>query len=101
MDTTRSKNPNALLGTVSFLLPVVGWILGIIFVTKDDTEDKRTGKICLLASFAWLVGAITVFLLYFVVAIAMRISEPEALVFPGVLILLAVFLWKYSAVRSG
>ena len=49
------KNPNGILGTISFLVPLIGFIIGIVFVVKAGFEDKRTGKICLVASLVGLV----------------------------------------------
>lgn len=49
------KNPDGLLGTVSLFLPLIGFILGIVFIGKPSEGDKQTGKNCL--SFA-LLGAI-------------------------------------------
>lgn len=46
------KNPDGLLAAVSFFLPLIGFILGIIFVTKPGQVDKNTGKRCL----GWALG---------------------------------------------
>ena len=49
------KNPDGLLGMVSLFLPLIGFILGIVFIGKSSKGDKQTGKTCF--SFA-LLGVI-------------------------------------------
>lgn len=41
------KNPNLFLSIVSFLIPMVGFIIGIFFIIKPNQADKSTGKRCL------------------------------------------------------
>jgi len=41
------KNPDALLAVVSFFVPLIGFILGIVFVIKPSQVDKNTAKRCL------------------------------------------------------
>ncbi|MDQ1372588.1 MAG: Zinc ribbon protein [Candidatus Thermoplasmatota archaeon] len=43
-----SGGVRVLLYLVSFLVPVVGIILGIVFMVRADPEYKRMGKICLI-----------------------------------------------------
>ncbi len=43
-----SGGVRVLLYLVSFLVPVVGIILGIVFMVRADPEYKRVGKICLI-----------------------------------------------------
>lgn len=38
---------------LSFLIPIIGIIIGIIYYTKPDPESKNLGKMCLLLA---LVG---------------------------------------------
>jgi hypothetical protein len=38
-----------LLYILSFLIPLVGLIAGIVLMTKDDEESKQVGKNCLIA----------------------------------------------------
>jgi len=54
-----AKNPNGILGAISFLIPFVGLIIGIVFVMKNRAEDKRTGRICLIACLiGFVIGVI-------------------------------------------
>jgi hypothetical protein len=48
-----------LLYIVSFLIPIAGIIIGIIFYTKDGAEEKKFGKMCIILA----VVAIIVFCL--------------------------------------
>lgn len=41
------KNPNLFLSIVSFLIPIVGFIIGIFFIVKPSQTDKSTGMRCL------------------------------------------------------
>jgi len=41
------KNPNLFLSIVSFLIPMVGFIIGVFFIIKPGPADKSTGKRCL------------------------------------------------------
>ena len=53
------KNPNKFLGFLSFFIPLVGFIAGIVFISKPNQADKRTGMICLSWALVGLViGAI-------------------------------------------
>lgn len=45
---TMSTGIKVLLYLVSFLIPVAGIIIGIIFMTRPDPEEKQVGKICLI-----------------------------------------------------
>ena len=58
---TRLRN---VLGLVSFLLPPLGWVLGAIFVAKENEEDREIGKICLLCSFGWFALFLLALLAY-------------------------------------
>ncbi|OGS41486.1 MAG: hypothetical protein A3K67_04080 [Euryarchaeota archaeon RBG_16_62_10] len=54
-----SEGMKILLYIVSFIIPLVGLIVGIIYYTKPEPEYKEVGKICLIiALLAWVVGAI-------------------------------------------
>ena len=33
---------------ISFLLPLVGYILGAILLSKDDSDEKSVGKVCII-----------------------------------------------------
>jgi hypothetical protein len=41
------KNPNLFLSIVSFLIPMIGFILGVFFIIKPSRMDKSTGMRCL------------------------------------------------------
>lgn len=58
------KNPDSLLQVVSFLVPLVGFILGIVFVTKPSQVDKNTGKHCLFCSLAGLIACGIIFAMW-------------------------------------
>lgn len=58
------NNNNILFFIISFIIPLAGLILGIIFVTKQHPEDKKTGWIC----FAGL-GANVVFQIILIIII--------------------------------
>ena len=44
-----------LLYAVSFFIPIVGIIVGIIFMSKGDPESTSLGKTCLVISIAAIV----------------------------------------------
>ena len=46
----EGDNPNFLLALISFFIPLIGFILGIVFVSKAKEHDKTTGSVCLIAS---------------------------------------------------
>ncbi len=43
-----SEGVKILLYIVSFLIPIVGFIVGIIYYTKPEPELKQFGKMCLI-----------------------------------------------------
>jgi hypothetical protein len=43
-----SSGMKILLYVVSFLVPVAGIILGVIYMGKEDEESKALGKVCLI-----------------------------------------------------
>ena len=45
----------ALLYLVSLFVPIVGIIIGIIFMSKGDPESNSLGKTCLIISIAMIV----------------------------------------------
>lgn len=53
-----SGGVRVLLYLVSFLVPVVGIILGIVFMVRPDPEYKRVGKICLILGVVAIVAEI-------------------------------------------
>lgn len=44
-----------LLYILSFLVPLAGIIIGIIFYTKDTQEEKQFGKICIILAVVSIV----------------------------------------------
>jgi hypothetical protein len=48
-----SEGMKILFYILSFLIPIIGIIIGIIYYTKPDPESKNLGKMCLLLA---LVG---------------------------------------------
>jgi hypothetical protein len=50
-----------LLSVISFLIPVVGLIVGVILLTKQDEEDRKTGKRCLeCALFGFILASMVI-----------------------------------------
>lgn len=47
---------------ISFLIPLVGWIMGGIFLTRNDSEEHDAGIICIMLGIA---SGVLVVLLYF------------------------------------
>jgi len=45
-----------LLYVVSFLIPIAGFIIGIVFYTRPDPQSKHVGKICII------IGIVAIFL---------------------------------------
>lgn len=49
----------AFFGILAALLPILGFILGIIYISKNSEEDRRTGTITLIISIVaflfWLI----------------------------------------------
>lgn len=59
-----SGGQKALFYILSFLIPVVGIILGIIWMNEQDMEKKQVGKTCLIvAIIAIVLGCICWFAL--------------------------------------
>jgi hypothetical protein len=53
------NNQDSLLAVVSFLIPLVGFIIGAILISKPDQVSKDTGGKCLRwALFGLIVGSI-------------------------------------------
>lgn len=58
------KNPNGLLGLISFLIPLAGIIIGSIFISKPNKVDRDTGEHCFaLAILGFIVGVILLYML--------------------------------------
>jgi formate-dependent nitrite reductase membrane component NrfD len=58
----EEKNPNGILGFLSFLLPIAGIIVGIIFLIKPEAHNKQTGRICLIWSIISIIIGCIIFL---------------------------------------
>ena len=50
---------------ISFLIPLVGFILGAILLSKDDEEEKSVGKTCIILGIVSVVIGVIVYLLLF------------------------------------
>lgn len=50
-----SGGPKALLYILSFFIPVVGLIVGIIWMNGEDFEKKAIGKTCLIIGIVSIV----------------------------------------------
>lgn len=54
---SKTQLPSWPLILVSVLVPILGWIIGVIYVSKDDPADRRTGMRCLVyATLAFVLG---------------------------------------------
>jgi hypothetical protein len=51
---------------LSFIIPILGIILGAIYLGKPEPENKRFGKNCLIAAVIYMVVVICCVILYFV-----------------------------------
>ena len=60
-----SKNSSISLFTyiISFLIPLIGFIIGAIFLTQDDYEKNDAGKVCIV------LGVISILLNIIVISI--------------------------------
>jgi len=56
---TLSSGMRALMYIISFLVPIAGIVLGIIYYVKPDPEMKRVGKNCIIiAILVWVIIAL-------------------------------------------
>jgi hypothetical protein len=67
MEQKYSAGIRWILYILSFLSVVVGLIVGIVLMTKDDAESKAVGKNCLIAMVLGLVLYCVCCLCYFIV----------------------------------
>jgi hypothetical protein len=51
---------------LSFIIPILGIILGAIYMSKPEPENKRFGKNCIIAAVISFVVVICCVILYFV-----------------------------------
>jgi hypothetical protein len=61
----KPPEPRSLFYLLSFLIPIAGIVLGIIYLTKDDPECKAFGKNCIIAAILLIVACCVCYILYF------------------------------------
>jgi hypothetical protein len=59
----RKQNPDALLAVASFLIPLAGFIMGAIFLSRDHPTDRATGRVCLTAAIVAIAAGFLLWLL--------------------------------------
>jgi hypothetical protein len=62
----RPPEPRWLFYVLSFIVPLAGIVIGVIYLTKDDAECKKFGKNCIIAAVAAIVACCLCYVLYFV-----------------------------------
>ena len=62
----RPPEPRWLFFLLSFIVPIAGIVIGVIYLTKDDAECKKFGKTCIIAAVAAIVACCLCYVLYFV-----------------------------------
>jgi hypothetical protein len=62
----KPPEPRWLFYVISFVIPLAGIIIGVIYLTKQDPENKKFGKNCLIAAAAAIVACCLCYVLYFV-----------------------------------
>lgn len=62
----KPPEPRWLFYILSFVIPIVGIILGVIYLTKDDLESKDFGKKCIIAAVLFIIACCVCYILYFV-----------------------------------
>ena len=62
----RPPEPRWLFYVLSFIVPLAGIVIGVIYLTKDDAECKKFGKTCIIAAVAAIVACCLCYVLYFV-----------------------------------
>ncbi len=58
--------PRWLFYVLSFIMPIVGIILGAIYMSKPYPEMKKFGKTCLICALAFIAAICVCYILYFV-----------------------------------
>jgi hypothetical protein len=48
--SSAGSSNELLLGIASFLFPLVGFIIGAVFLTRDNARDRQAGRTCLVFS---------------------------------------------------
>ena len=54
-DEIEEKTSYAFQYIISFLIPLVGFILGAILLSKEEAEEKEVGKICIMTAIMSMV----------------------------------------------
>jgi len=62
----KPLEPEWLWYILSFIIPILGIILGAIYLGKPEPENKRFGKNCLIAAVIYFVVVACCVVLYFV-----------------------------------
>jgi len=68
-DETQPLEPAWLWYGLSFIIPVLGIILGAVYLGKPEPANKRFGKNCLIAALAYFVVVICCVIIYLVVVV--------------------------------
>lgn len=50
----RCGGNRAFLAVLSFLVPLLGFVAGVILLTKSGAQDRETGKLCVVLAFVGL-----------------------------------------------
>jgi len=64
-DGERPPEPRWLFYVLSFIVPLAGIIIGVIYMTKADPASKKFGKNCIIAAVAAIVACCLCYVLYF------------------------------------
>jgi hypothetical protein len=62
----KPPEPRWLFYVLSFIVPIAGIILGVIYLTKDDAECKTFGRNCMIAALLFFLTCCVCYILYFV-----------------------------------
>jgi DNA-directed RNA polymerase subunit RPC12/RpoP len=72
---TVSAGIRALLYVASFLVPIAGIIIGIVFMTRSSPDEKHVGKMCLLFSLLTIVVAVGFAAAVYIIALGIDTQE--------------------------
>jgi len=62
----KPPEPRWVFYLLSFIVPLAGIIIGVIYLTKQDEPSKAFGKNCIIAAVAAIVACCLCYVLYFV-----------------------------------
>ena len=62
----KPPEPRWLFYVISFIVPLAGIIIGVIYLTKQDPACKKFGKNCIIAAVAAVVACCLCYVLYLV-----------------------------------